>query len=306
MTQPSSSELLVRQRLTALARSLVGAHAGDRAAIHQARVATRRLRETLPLLARGRKAQKLERRVRRLTRALGPVRELDVALQTLDELETAADVPRAAVHLLRQLILSERSVMHAEARKAIDRCDMSKLRRKTLAALHEPSSAARRRGIAASRHAASVRRAARRAAGVRSAIDNAASIYLPDRLHEVRIAVKKLRYAIEVASHVSSVRGRRPSSTATSSLRTAGGKLLALRRAQDLLGRMHDLEVLIARTRAVQASSGAPNLRLSGDLDSLVRRMETECRLLHGQYMASRAVLLDICERVEMTAERAA
>ena len=306
MTQPSSSELLVRQRLTALARSLVGARAGDRAAIHQARVATRRLRETLPLLTRRRRAQKLERRVRRLTRALGPVRELDVALQTLDELEAAADVPRTAVHLLRQLILAERTVMHAEARRAIDRCDMSKLRRKALAALHEPSSADRRRVVAASRHAAAMRRAARRAAGVRSAIENAASIYLPDRLHEVRIAVKQLRYAIEVASHVSTARTRRPSSTASPSLRTAAGKLLVLRRAQDLLGRMHDLEVLIARTRAVQGSSGAPNLRLSGDLDSLVRRMETECRLLHGQYMASRGVLLDICERVELTAERAA
>ena len=35
--------------------------------------------------------------MRRLTRALGPVRELDVALINLDELERDGDVPRAAL-----------------------------------------------------------------------------------------------------------------------------------------------------------------------------------------------------------------
>ena len=47
------SELLIRQRLGALTRTLPGARAGDVSAIHQARVATRRLREALPLVARG-------------------------------------------------------------------------------------------------------------------------------------------------------------------------------------------------------------------------------------------------------------
>ena len=36
---------------------------------------------------------------------------------------------------------------------------------------------------------------------------------------------------------------------------------------------MHDLETLIARTRAVQSTAGAPNLQLSADLDRLVRRL---------------------------------
>jgi hypothetical protein len=79
-----------------------------------------------------------------------------------------------------------------------------------------------------------------------------------------------------------------------------------LKRAQDLLGRMHDHEVLIARTRAVQATAQAPSLKLSGDLDQLVRRLEMECRLLHGHYMAARGQLAEICERVERRASRAA
>ena len=46
----SASELLLRQRLGALTRTLVGARAGDVNAIHQARVATRRLREAVGLV----------------------------------------------------------------------------------------------------------------------------------------------------------------------------------------------------------------------------------------------------------------
>jgi hypothetical protein len=67
---------------------------------------------------------------------------------------------------------------------------------------------------------------------------------------------------------------------------------------------MHDLEVLIARTRAVQGAASAPNLRVSGHLDRLVRRLEDECRQLHGQYMASRNKLLVICDYVEQAADR--
>ena len=140
------------------------------------------------------------------------------------------------------------------------------------------------------RLAAAELRAGRRAAGLRGAIENASSIYLPDRLHEVRIAVKKLRYAMEIAREL-----RR--SKATARIRT-------LKAAQDLLGRMHDLEVLIARTRAVQGAASAPNLRVSAHLDRLVRRLENECRQLHGQYMASRNKLFAICDQVEHVVER--
>jgi hypothetical protein len=33
-------------------------------------------------------------------------------------------------------------------------------------------------------------------------------------------------------------------------------------------------------------------------MDLLVRRLETECRRLHGRYIAMRAPLLAICDRV--------
>jgi hypothetical protein len=43
---------------------------------------------------------------------------------------------------------------------------------------------------------------------------------------------------------------------------------------------------------------------MSADLDRLVRRLETECRQLHGHYMASRARLVVVCDRLMKAGER--
>jgi hypothetical protein len=61
---------------------------------------------------------------------------------------------------------------------------------------------------------------------------------------------------------------------------------------------MHDLEMLIVRTRAIQSRAGVPSLNLSGDLDRLVRKLENECRRLHARYMNERKSLLRICDYV--------
>lgn len=294
MDKANPAELLIRQRLQALTRTLPGVQRGDVPSIHQARVATRRLREALPLVASGGRGRKLERPVRAITRALGPVRELDVALLNLDELDEAGDMPRSAIVRLRQVIGQERRLLHASARSQLDRIDVEKLRKRAIAAAKKrrPAEATTGRIRDPRRLVAAEERAAARALGLRVAIENAAGIYLPDRLHEVRIAVKKLRYAMELARELSGSR--------------AMAALRDLKRAQDLLGRMHDLEILITRTRAVQGSSTAASLRLSGELDRVVRWLETECRRLHGHYMASRNTLVSICERVEAAPERRA
>ena len=290
MKRTTPSELLIRQRLTAVTRGLPGTRKGDVNSLHQTRVATRRLREALPLVASGSRGRKLEKTVRRLTQALGPVRELDVALLTLDELEALDDVPRAAITKLRQVITEERRLLHDEMCRRLGKVDLEKLETRAVAAARKVKAA--RGGALAdpARLAAADQRSARRAIGLRAAIENASSIYLPDRLHEVRIAVKKLRYGMEISREL-----RRSHATA---------RIGTLKKAQDLLGRMHDLEILIARTRAVQGASSAPNLRMSAHLDKLVRRLENECRQLHGQYMASRNKLLAICDYVEHAAER--
>lgn len=270
------AEQLIHRRVEALIRALPAARQGNTASIHHARVATRRLREVLPLVHAGARGRKLRRKVRRLTRALGPVRELDVAIETVDAF--TGEVPRAAVTHLKQVLRQERRRLHTAMSRDVAHVDVDKLRRRALAAARK------------TRAVDTAARAARRAARLRSAIESAGSIYLPDRLHAVRIAAKKLRYALELGRSAGHSR--------------ASARLRILETSQDLLGRMHDLEVLIARVRAVQGAPQAPTLSLSSDLDRLVRRLETVCRREHGHYMAVRKALLTICRRLETVPTR--
>jgi CHAD domain-containing protein len=281
MPRPTDpSEIAVRQGLRVLTRSLPAAEKGDVQRLHEARVASRRLREAVLLVSSGSRARKLERTFRRLTRALGPVREMDVALQMLDEIGNEGGVAPAAIRTLKHAIRGERNRLQVEMVRRIDSVNVDKLRRRAMATARKHRAGGRTaKGLAKARI-----RMAKRAGQLEAAVDNAAGIYLPDRLHDVRVAVKKLRYAMEVVNQISGSR-------AVASLR-------ALKAAQDLLGHMHDLEVLIMRVRAMQASPGPTNLRLSAQLDQLVRRLEAECRELHSQYMAMRKKLVGICDRI--------
>jgi len=283
------AEYLIRQRVAALRRALPAAKDGDVKSLHQARVATRRLRAAL-VLGSGRKADKVARSVRRLTRLLGPARELDVSLLILDELEGEGDLPRSATDRLRVSIAEERRRLQEQVRERIDEFDIQKVRKLAIAVARKGSRARAPRNVEAIALARD--RTARRARRLAAAIEHAAGMYLPDRLHDVRIAIKKLRYTLELEAVPREGRSRN-----VAALRT-------LRNMQDLLGRMHDLEILISRTRSIQSSPGASTLKMSADLDRLVRRLETECRQLHGHYMAGRPKLITLSERLMKTGER--
>ena len=85
MSRPVGRPALFRSRLRRFTRMLPGIGAGDPRAVHRARVASRRLRELLPLLQLdGHAAQKLGKRLRKVTRWLGGARELDAILTLLD------------------------------------------------------------------------------------------------------------------------------------------------------------------------------------------------------------------------------
>ncbi len=102
---------LLRQRLLSLLDALPAAASGDVTSVHRARVASRRLREVLPVLAEAAGSDALDRagkQVRRITRALGPIRELDVALGHLEEMGPRAGVSENAVAAVRAHLLDER------------------------------------------------------------------------------------------------------------------------------------------------------------------------------------------------------
>ena len=135
-------------------------------------------------------------KVRRLTRALGAVRELDVTLAVLDEL--AAQGHPAARRARRSAGARGRGARVA-ARDDAEAAREGQGR--------EAGSAAGvgRRGAAGCRSRALARDVVRRgwpsaAKALAAAIASAGQMYNPERLHQVRIATKKLRYGLEIAA----------------------------------------------------------------------------------------------------------
>ena len=288
MERSAISVALLRQRLVSLLTAMPAAQAGDEISVHLARVASRRLREALPVLGTRADAQALnraDRRVRRITRALGPVRELDVTLLLLAELEGNGAAPARAISRVRTAVIEERQHRRRAMLEEIKPSRLDKLRKR----LVQVAAPDRRGNASGNALAEAAAQASLRAKRLRVAIERAGGLYLADRLHRVRIEAKKLRYALEIQRELT-----RSRSTA---------QLNRLKHQQDLLGRMHDLEILIDRTRGVQASLPARNRRAMAELDKLIRVLEDECREGHATYMQGRAALLKLCDVVEETAD---
>jgi CHAD domain-containing protein len=127
-------------------------------------------------------------------------------------------------------------------------------------------------------------RVAKRASALKEAIDRAGTVYLQERLHAVRIALKKLRYAVELQVEFAGSDDR--------------ATLRLLKQNQNLLGRMHDLQVLVDHVRRLQGSLTPPNLALWRDLDTIVRSLESSCRRLHARYIHNRPTLILACGRL--------
>jgi CHAD domain-containing protein len=212
-----------------------------------------------------------------MTRALGPVRELDVSLLHLDELAQRNVVSARALGRIRSALARERAARRREMLTTITPGKLERLRQK----LTQVSSGPETHQPAATLEEAR-RQVAKRAKRLATAVDRAGGLYLADRLHAVRVAAKKLRYALEIEREL-----RRSRSTA---------RVTQLKRLQDLLGRMHDFEVLIDRTRQVQADHAATDRTLTLELDAVVRTLEAECRRDHAIYMRRRPSILKLCD----------
>jgi CHAD domain-containing protein len=283
-----------RKRVDAFARDLADLEQGDVEALHRTRVTSRRLRELLPLLQLDHDlARKLTRRLRKVTRRLGSVRELDVLLLLIQSLAKDGRYSPAALKWLgpiaAQARMSARERMSAKL--PLDRLQRLAGRLDRVAESLEsddlrPDRPAR--AVAGGHTRAPLwaieARVARRAASLRAAIASAGAVYASEQLHIVRIALKKLRYSVELASD-----GRSKSAMAD---------LAALKGAQDLLGQLHDLEMLLASVRTAQASLPASDLSAWRQFNALVRAVEDDCRQLHAHYMRDRVRLVAIADRM--------
>lgn len=279
------------RRLEAFSKELKEIGEGDVGAVHRARVASRRLRELLPLLELSRdQTQGLARRLRKATKQLGKVRELDVQIALIKELRQGRQGTPIALAQLRIAAVRDRVAARDHMSK---KCPVRKLER--LAHKLARLSSAMRHGTSSRRTAvnrptrgslwALDARMARRVARVRTSINAVGALYAPERLHDVRLAVKKLRYAAELVAEVTP--------------RRLDTDIATLKSAQDLLGRLHDVEVLLVRAREVQSSFPLSDLATWRSLDSVVSVLEGECRRLHARYMHERIGLISVTNRLE-------
>lgn len=271
---------LLQRLARALKRHLPAAIAGNTIGVHQARVTSRRLREAVPVLStglKGSKADKAIRKIRRLTRALGTVRELDVTLSLLDELASAPAVPRPAVEDVRRSVVVERDARRAVMLKRLERVDAGKLGRR-LASVGTALDTATEEPWRTALGSRLLQRSRRLAA----AINGAGHMYSPERLHDVRIAAKKLRYGLELASD--------------SGVSQAAPHVRTIKRAQDLLGKLHDLQVLQAHIAAAQTSGDSARPEPRAALEALAAHVEAQCRRLHGKYLSASAALREVPE----------
>lgn len=279
------SELL-EKRLDRFARALHAMELGDVRALHQARVASRRLRELLPILQLdGSTARKLARRLRKVTSRLGAVRELDVLVGLIDDLHVSGRRGSSGLGRVGVAVSKARDEARRRLSAQLPMDEMSRLARKLarIAAALRHAERSTSKASARSWRWAIDARVAKRAAHLAAAMADAGALYLPDRLHRVRLAVKKLRYTTELATDAA---GERP-----------GADLRLLTRLQDLLGRLHDRQMLVERVRQTQASLTPPSVTVWRDLDVLMASLEDDCRRLHARYMRARDALLAVAER---------
>jgi CHAD domain-containing protein len=233
---------------------------GDVKAVHRTRVATRRLREALAVVAAAgdEDAKILRQEFRQLTAALGPVREMDVSRRVLLDLADLEAWPADAVSIVEDHCEDSRARLLERLNEELE--DVSA---KDLASRARGIARSIQRGDRSKIAEALSDRLATRSRAFSQIVRAAGIVYAADRLHQVRIAAKKLRYATELAN-----------GSATDSLRR-------LKRLQKELGHLHDAQMV--QTRVEEISTKERSLGLLHAFSQMKRDIDTHCRSWHAR-----------------------
>jgi CHAD domain-containing protein len=272
---------LLQRHLNDLLAYLPAVFDGDVEGVHQARIATRRLREVLPLALNPLDPGLVEA-VKAAGQHLGRTRELDVMVELLaevgDRAVSTAGVAAVARQALRARQLAERRSMV----KALEELELEQLRRYVAHRRWVPW-ATNPAGIAWSSEWRTPLRASigARAVEAADAVRHATGIYFPNRSHRARVAIKKLRYAVEVAMDTGVWQPAR--------------LLKDLRRAQSRLGAIHDLQVLSDGLDDLVGAHAAP-----ADVAALRATLHDDILRQHAEYLRRRDrifAMADACQR---------
>jgi CHAD domain-containing protein len=264
------------------------ARAPDADAVHDMRVATRRLRAALRLFGRaGRVPQLLTlgQEVADVGRALGAVRDLDVQAGWLDQQRSAGlpDEERPGIEALAAHRLAGRPGAEEALRAALARFrdDVVPRFEEEVARLTPHARAPNGVRVRGRLGGGRVRRLiVRRLARLDALIDETVDSVDATRAHTLRILAKKLRYDVELVESALPV----------------AGLLAALVPLQELLGELHDRDVripLLERRLVVAPPVEWPGLvgLLRADLDErdrLATRLEVELRHAQSERLARR------------------
>ena len=295
MPAPTTRSELLKKRIDQFTRVLHAMEKGDVRALHQARVASRRMRELVPVLQLERRVgRKVGRRLRKITARLGTVRELDVLLIQIDELHVSGRRGSGGLGRVGVRVSKARDEARKRLFAEVPISEMTRLARKLGRLADNLADAERTSSRAAARswRWAIEARVAKRAQRLSATIAAAGSVYLPERLHIVRIALKKLRYAVELSAEAAGEHDH--------------ADLRQLKRSQDLLGRVHDVQTLIDHVRQTQASLAPPSVTVWRELDAVLASLEDDCRRLHARYMRTRDALAAVALRRADQAQAAA
>lgn len=252
---------------------------GDEQAIHQARVAIRRLREAATLIRDAfdhDQLTDLEARLRRTFKALGRARDADTAQRLVQHVALRFPLAPATLNVLQASLARTQLRARQKLMKTLEKADIGGLPKQMA-----HGSRAGSRFWWGGRAWRTVLRThlTDRALGMRHAMDRAGGIYFPNRSHNARIALKEFRYALEMAEGLGEWQGTRA--------------LRALRKAQDALGDAHDREMLLSRLRRL-GDAGAPVVAV--EVAALEHFFAGEIRGLHEKYLAVRTQILEACD----------
>jgi CHAD domain-containing protein len=272
---------LLQQQVCSLKNNTPAVLDGGVDGVHAARIATRRIRELLPLTAEWHPpdvVDSLHHRFRAIGRALGRVRDADVRILLLTHLEPRIPSAASALVGVRQQQERRRIELMRKLIKQIERNGLLELMRAAVPG----------RRVSAGWGAGSGRRwqhqlrsiLSERAESAIDAVRHATGVYFPHRAHSARIAIKKLRYVLEIAE-------------ATRTLRTTEG-IADLKKAQDILGDLHDRQELLGELAdAVPLRDGAGSVEQIG---LVTRVVEADMHDLHARYLARRSRVLTVAD----------
>jgi CHAD domain-containing protein len=280
MSKLSTPAALIDNQLHIVRTCLPGLRDGDATSIHDARVASRRIRELLRFV-RAPIGDEWRDRFRTMGRVLGRVRNVDVSLELLKNLESRLPSAAPALVSLRHDQRQARLRRVREMIKRLEKLDAASFvdgliahtRHYGQGVLHSRTSRAWRNALE--------KLIASRGQTATEALTHSAGVYFPNRMHTTRIALKKLRYTMEVANEVRAAH--------------YADSLRELRKGQQLLGELHDRQELLNEISRVGVAESHAALGLAQQL------IDAEIDDYHRRYLGRRERLFEIARQAQAT-----